>query len=236
MGVNGRRLTRDDWVTVARKALVASGIDDVKVDVLARRLKVTRGSFYWHFKNRQDLLDALLEDWEVNNRREIAQIVARVADEASGLSEVFRIWYSEDPGYPSFDLAIRVWARKSRKVAKIVHQIDNQWIALFQSYFERSGMKPPESFVRARIIHFHQVGYYALGIAESIGDRLNLAPYYYEALLGTPPPEEMLNMLAAMSPAKAKAKAKPKAGAAAKPKPAGRAAAARKVATRKAAK
>jgi len=57
-----KRLTRDDWIDNARKVLVASGIEEVKVDRLARRMRVTRGSFYWHFEHRKDLLDALLSD------------------------------------------------------------------------------------------------------------------------------------------------------------------------------
>ncbi|MEI9851478.1 MAG: TetR/AcrR family transcriptional regulator [Sphingomonas sp.] len=68
------RLGREDWIALARKVLVQSGIEDVKVVPLADRMQVTRGSFYWHFANRKDLLDALLSDWEVRNYFEIAQV------------------------------------------------------------------------------------------------------------------------------------------------------------------
>ncbi len=194
MALRGR-LSREDWVAIARKVLIASGIDDVKVDVLAKRLRVTRGSFYWHFKHRQDLLDALLEDWEANNSREIAVIKARAAEDGGELIELFRVWLGEDPSYPSFDLAIRGWARKAKKVASAVRQIDENWISLFQAYFERSGLKEPESFVRARIMYFHQVGYFALSLEESLAERARLAPYYYEALTGTPAPDGMVDAM-----------------------------------------
>lgn len=188
--VNGR-LTREDWVAVARKALIASGIDDVKVDVLAKRMKVTRGSFYWHFKHRQELLDALLDDWVANNRREIAVIHA----DGSGMQELFRVWLGEDPNFPAFDIAIRVWARKSKSVSRLVGEIDDAWIALLQSMLEKSGVTAPESFVRARIIYFHQIGYYALSIQESVGDRVKLTPYYYAALTGMAPPADLVDSL-----------------------------------------
>ena len=58
-----RQLSREDWTEAARKQLVAAGIEEVKVDRLARKMKVTRGSFYWHFKNRKDLLDSVLRVW-----------------------------------------------------------------------------------------------------------------------------------------------------------------------------
>lgn len=199
------RLSREDWIALARKALIASGVDDVKVDVLARRLRVTRGSFYWHFKHRQELLDALLEDWKVNNSREIAAIEGRAAD-GGELIELFRVWLGEDPSYPSFDFAIRGWARKSKTVAAAVRRIDENWISLFQAYFERSGLKAPESFVRARILYFHQVGYFALSIEESLAERAELAPYYYEALTGMPAPQGMADTMLALAKPKASAR------------------------------
>lgn len=106
------RLTREDWLATAKTALVASGIDDVKVDRLAKRMNVTRGSFYYHFKDRQDLVDALLRDWEVRNRVEIAQVRDRWAAAGPDLSEVVAIWLGEEAGALAFDLAIRHWARR----------------------------------------------------------------------------------------------------------------------------
>ncbi|MGI9498851.1 MAG: helix-turn-helix domain-containing protein, partial [Geminicoccaceae bacterium] len=53
------RLQRDDWIAAALAVLVESGVEAVQITVLAKRLKVTRGSFYWHFENRETLLDAL---------------------------------------------------------------------------------------------------------------------------------------------------------------------------------
>lgn len=195
---NGR-LTREDWIAVARKALIASGVDDVKVDVLARRLRVTRGSFYWHFKNRQELLDALLTDWEANNRREITAIATRTQEGEGELLELFRIWLGEDPNFPAFDIAIRVWARKARPVAKLVGEIDEAWVASFQRIFERSGMDATEAFVRARITYFHQIGYYALSISESLAERARLAPIYYKALTGSTPPDDMEKAMLALA-------------------------------------
>jgi AcrR family transcriptional regulator len=198
--VKNAQLTREDWIAIAREALIASGVDDVKVDVLARRLKVTRGSFYWHFKSRQELLNALLEDWEANNRREIAVIEALVETEGNGmLTELFRIWLGEDPSFPAFDIAIRAWARKAPAVLKLMREIDEAWIALFQAHLERVGMTAPESFVRARIMYFHQVGYFALAINEGLADRVKLAPYYYAALTGLQPPEGLADDLLALA-------------------------------------
>lgn len=196
--VVSRKLTREDWIAVARKVAVKSGIEDVKVDRLAKRMKVTRGSFYWHFEDRQALLDALLDDWRGRNIREIEQITARWATTPLDFVEVIRIWLGEDPIVPQFDAAIRAWARKSPAVARLVHETDDSWVALLRSHFTRMGMGADESLVRARIVYFHQIGYYALAIDEDMTERVRLAPFYNEVLTGqkaTPELETMLSSL-----------------------------------------
>lgn len=196
--VVSRKLTREDWIAVARKVVVKSGIEDVKVDRLAKRMKVTRGSFYWHFEDRQALLDALLDDWRGRNIREIEQITARWATTPLDFVEVIRIWLGEDPIVPQFDAAIRAWARKSPAVARLVHETDDSWVALLRSHFTRMGMGADESLVRARIVYFHQIGYYALAIDEDMTERVRLAPFYNEVLTGqkaTPELETMLSSL-----------------------------------------
>ncbi len=59
------RLTRDDWLDEAFNAVVEGGFDNVKVLSLAEKLKVTRGSFYWHFTDHADLINSLLMRWKV---------------------------------------------------------------------------------------------------------------------------------------------------------------------------
>jgi AcrR family transcriptional regulator len=209
-----RHLTREDWVAFARKTLVQSGIDDVKIDRLATRMKVSRGSFYWHFQHRKDLLDALLQDWEVRNLVEIAQVRDRWARARPDLSEVIAIWLGEDPNFPAFDTAVRFWARKSPAVADACHRVDAAWIGLLEELFRQSGYDAAEGLVRARIVYFHQIGYYALAVREDMADRLRLVPLYYKALTGSEPGPALEAVLdrvrEAAKPARKTAKKTPK--------------------------
>lgn len=186
-----RRLGRDDWVAAARKTLIDRGVDEVKVDRLARQMKVTRGSFYWHFQHRRDLLDALLTDWEARNYFEIAQVRARWARTAPDMAAVVSIWLSEDPSVLSFDVAVRAWARRAPEVAASVKRVDTAWIALLQDSFERDGLSQDEALVRARISYFHQIGYWSLDLQEDANERLRLVPIYYRVLTGHDAPPEL---------------------------------------------
>ncbi len=82
-----RALRRQDWIDAARRMLVARGVERVRVEALARTLRITRGSFYWHFRSRKALLDSLLEDWRVRNT---APFLAAAADERRSGEDKFR--------------------------------------------------------------------------------------------------------------------------------------------------
>src|SRR5829696_2935770 len=73
-------LKAEDWVEAARAAMVEGGIDAVAVEPLARRLGVTKGSFYWHFRDRRALLDATLERWQEESTEERISASRRIAD------------------------------------------------------------------------------------------------------------------------------------------------------------
>ena len=181
------RLTRDDWIKASRRLLMQSGIEEVKVDVLATRLKVTRGSFYWHFKNRKDLLDALLQSWRDHKERELATVEVRWPD--GGAAEVARVWLSEEASYPRFDMAVRFWGWRSKPVAAAIRAVDDRWIEFFASRFRAEGQSPTESFIRGRVLYLHQIGYWASGIDEPLNRRLEYVPYYNFVLTGQQHPE-----------------------------------------------
>ncbi|WP_139416691.1 TetR/AcrR family transcriptional regulator [Agromyces laixinhei] len=69
-----RQMTRDDWTNAALEALAEGGVSAVRVDVLARRLGMTRGSFYWHFADRDALVAAALEQWERDTTETIDEV------------------------------------------------------------------------------------------------------------------------------------------------------------------
>lgn len=73
-------LTADDWVDAAYSAMAEDGVGSVAVEPLARRLGVTRGSFYWHFKDRRALLEATLERWERESTEAVISATHSIVD------------------------------------------------------------------------------------------------------------------------------------------------------------
>jgi AcrR family transcriptional regulator len=78
-------LSREDWVTVAVSALYAGGLAAVAVEPLAARLGATKGSFYWHFRDREELVAAALAQWEHEGTDEVTAALSAAPDPAQRL-------------------------------------------------------------------------------------------------------------------------------------------------------
>lgn len=137
------RTPRSQWVDAGLRELAEGGPDAVRVEVLARRLGVTKGGFYGHFGDRQELLDAMLDTWE---ERSGATVIARVEDEGGSLLEravrAAAFTFSEE--LRPIDMAVRDWARRDEAVASRLRRLDNQRMDLLRGYFRDDFPDPEE--------------------------------------------------------------------------------------------
>nr|MBV6629391.1 TetR/AcrR family transcriptional regulator [Oceanococcus sp. HetDA_MAG_MS8] len=83
-------LTADDWAAAALDAIARGGLAAVSVESLARELNVTKGSFYWHFRSRQALIQAALALWEKSETDDIFALAQTIDDPRKRLNAVFR--------------------------------------------------------------------------------------------------------------------------------------------------
>ena len=178
-------LGREAWLDAARQALIAEGTAGVEINKLAKRLGVTRGGFYWFFKNRQQLLDELLSLWAERGTELFERVIN--LEKRDGLREYHAltdVWVDEKEYDPKWDGAVRDWARTSAKVLNTVREVDDKRIAILEKMFLAMGYQGRHAHVRARVMYYHQVGYYALGVRESRKQRHQLLPFYAEVLTG----------------------------------------------------
>jgi AcrR family transcriptional regulator len=180
-----KTLSREDWIAAATAALERKGIANVKIDRLSRQLKVTRGSFYFHFRNQKDLLTSLLEEWRLRNCRPFQLLRDKhVTDGPAFFDDVTGVWIREDPFSPKLDLAIRDWSRSSAAIAREVRDQDDFRMALLVKAFAAMGYDRDEALIRARITYFQQIGYYATYFKEPPAERKRFRPIYSKILIG----------------------------------------------------
>ncbi len=185
---NGGRTTREDWLRLALDLLVSDGVEQVRVMSLAQKLGVSRSSFYWFFKGRQDLLDQLLELWQTTNTRAIVERAERPAETiVAAVLNVFECWVDERIFDPQLDFAIREWARRSGPVRRVVDQADDARVAAIAAMYRRHGYDPADAFVRARVLYFMQIGYYALELREPLQTRMSYLAGYLRSFTGVQP-------------------------------------------------
>jgi AcrR family transcriptional regulator len=153
-----RDLGRDEWLRAARLALLKGGVEDVRVERLARDLRVTKGSFYWHFTDRGELLELLLSEWE----KELPEISAQLKglrgraalERLLQVLEV-RVRVSEKGMGPS-DAAIFTWASVAPRVARRVNRAEQDRMWLVRKLMNDSG--------RAELVYLTWLGFVARGL------------------------------------------------------------------------
>jgi AcrR family transcriptional regulator len=152
-------LTHEDWIQAGRKALEDGGVEAVRVEVLAKSLKVSKGSFYWHFKNRQALLDALLERWETSTDWLITQSnLEKTPQKRFGkLFELIQELLSK--GERSPDPAIFRWSQQDKTVANRVARVEAKRLEFLGSLFTQAGFRPAEATRRAEVSYLIFCGY-----------------------------------------------------------------------------
>ncbi len=184
------KATREDWLRVALDTLISDGVEQVKVMPLAVKLSVSRSSFYWYFKSRQDLLTALLDIWRDTNTKAIVDqsaLASRTIGE--GVFNIFQCWVDERLFDPRLDFAVREWARRSGPVRRVVDMADEERVAAIKALFLRHGYEDTDAFVRARVLYFMQIGYYALELNESLEYRARYSAAYVRSFTGVEPEE-----------------------------------------------
>jgi AcrR family transcriptional regulator len=133
------RLTRDDWLDEAFKAVVTGGFDSVKVLSLAEKLKVTRGSFYWHFTDHADLIGSLLMRWKLAQLELDAKLKSlQSGDALKDLDLVVDAAFLQAGSELEnlrFEQAMRALSHHHPLAEKLLVEVDAGRMDLFQSKF-----------------------------------------------------------------------------------------------------
>jgi AcrR family transcriptional regulator len=153
-------LTRQEWTRAALDALAEDGVAGVSVDRLARTLGITRGSFYWHFRDRRELIDAALEQWEREYTTELLPEADAVHDPVERLRLVFREVYERPVEQIENALAS---AADDPLVAPAVARVIRTRLDFLRRIFTDLGLADEEASDRAWLAYALYTGHHQLG-------------------------------------------------------------------------
>jgi AcrR family transcriptional regulator len=179
--------TADLWIDSAYDLLISGGVDAVKVQPLSTALNLTRTAFYWHFKDREALLDALFARWEAKNT---GNLIARTEAFAESINEailnVFDAWLMPEIFDARFDFAVRTWALADAQIKDKVQTNDAARIAALKQMFARYDYAPAMGEARALALYYTQIGYISMMVSETTDIRIKRMPAYVETYSGVP--------------------------------------------------
>jgi AcrR family transcriptional regulator len=165
-----RVLTKDDWLKAAMETLRTQGVGGVRILKLATALGVTRGGFYWHFRDRQDLLDQMLDWWD----REMTDTVIRHVDNVRDsldkrILALAQFVLLEDLN--RYDTAIRSWACGDRKAAAVLRRVLDKRLAYVTGLFREAGFSPAEAAARGHLMAVYVMREATVHLGESVQAR-----------------------------------------------------------------
>lgn len=155
-------LTAADWTYTAAKRLATHGADHVRVEVLAQELGVSKGSFYWHFANRDALLTAVLDLWESQGTEAIISAVdSESGDPQARVRAIVRQTFGQ-PEHDGIELGIRAWARRDQAARTVAMRVDARRLDYVTELIRACGLPEATARTRAQVMYRTLIGEFVL--------------------------------------------------------------------------
>ena len=182
------RLSAEDWELAALESIAEQGISALAVETLARQLGVTKGSFYWHFRNREALLKATLERWEEYGEAEIIVPIERMPDPRQRLPELFRRVAHELQAHRVYAALLK--ALDDPRVVTVMARVSRRRMEFLTAIYREAGLEPLQALNRARLTHAAYVGFLQLNFTLGL-PRLSHEEFddYVEQMIAVLTPE-----------------------------------------------
>ncbi len=170
------KLGRHEWIEAAFRTLTESGVTSIHVETLAKRLGVTKGSFYWHFKDRTELLEAVLEKWK--EQFVIAKVETMGGGPDDRLLNLLNVVPRQKGTYQhggSMELAMRSWARTDSQAMKAVESVDKTRVDFVSSLYKTRGHEGNELEARAFLTYAYIMcqGIFSFDKQDNILERIH---------------------------------------------------------------
>ncbi|HRN61771.1 MAG TPA: TetR/AcrR family transcriptional regulator [Luteimonas sp.] len=156
------RLSADDWAQAALDMIAEQGVAAVAVEPLARRLGVTKGSFYWHFPSREALLQAALERWESVEQEDVFGTLERVPDPRERLRALFQMVAHEYQSHVIYSALLK--ALDHPAVQPVIDRVSKRRLDYLTASFRQTGLGREDAQHRARLTYAAYVGFLQLNL------------------------------------------------------------------------
>jgi AcrR family transcriptional regulator len=179
-----KRLTAQDWIDLALTTLAHENFGALKADVLARKLGVSRGSFYWHFTDISTFHAQVIEHWKQVTTEAIITDVERHEPREKRIDVLLRHAFGHSA---ALEIRMRAWAGNNVEAARALNEVDRRRRRYIERILVEAGIAPPLATTRAQLLYWSYLGA-ALSRAKLTGEQLDriVAELKHIALRGRP--------------------------------------------------
>jgi AcrR family transcriptional regulator len=149
------RLTKSDWIGHGLRTLASEGSNALKVGPMAAKLEVSRGSFYWHFRDIAEFRSQVLRSWQERMTDQVIKELESAKAEPDRLKHLMKRAFVEQP---RLDRAIRAWAAEDEDVARIVASVDARRVAYIAKLLVAAGVDSRRASPRAAFMYWAYLG------------------------------------------------------------------------------
>jgi AcrR family transcriptional regulator len=149
------RLTKEDWIRHGLRTLANEGAHALKVGPMATKLKVSRGSFYWHFRDIPEFRSQVLRSWQERSTDQVIRELDTTKAEPDRLKHLIKRAFAAKR---DLDRAIRSWAAEDQDVAKIVASVDARRVAYIAKLLVAAGVESKKALRRAAFLYWAYLG------------------------------------------------------------------------------
>ncbi|OJY61836.1 MAG: hypothetical protein BGP16_14435 [Sphingobium sp. 66-54] len=179
------RLDSQAWIAAALEMLEAHGINGVRVELIARNLGVTKGSFYWHFKDRDALHSAMLESWRRRATLSLIERLDRDLPPRERLLTLLRLPFAgpRSDQAAAVELAVRLWGRHDARALAALREVDQLRTEYIAQLLRQCGVSEHEARSRAILAY----AYMRVGQLLIEGEAPDVVTLCEQLLIGATP-------------------------------------------------
>ena len=156
------RLTSSNWQQAALDALSEGGLQNIAIEVLAKRLGVTKGSFYWHFESRDALIQTALELWESQEQEQVFGQLDALSDPQARMTALVTLVASELKAHKIYSELLK--AIDHPLVKPVLERVSQRRIDYLTASFRQAGLPRKSAHSRALLIYAAYVGFLQLNL------------------------------------------------------------------------
>jgi AcrR family transcriptional regulator len=170
MKTDAHRLSREEFLMLALEEVAKAGGAKLRIDKLVNGLGVTKGSFYWHFKDREDFVQSLMQFWAEYTTGQVIERTDQIQGDArKRLWSVMQIIFTE--GLDKYELPMRAWAAEEPQVVPILREVEARRVAYARALFAEMGFQGQDLEMRTRLFVCYACGEHVFFTRESLEDQ-----------------------------------------------------------------